>query len=109
MSTEDKRNDFPGHVLVDTSEAIGLNLVAGLFQYFTLNPIYDGLIEFEDSSRQLPMKIIPALHDQNITILVDNDSRDANRVLGSHGCAFLIPGAIGCFASVPPHRCTAQS
>src|SRR2546430_1727820 len=80
VGPEHERDDAESHVLVDPGQALRCHIYAGFFANLTANPGVWTLVQFEDTARQLPCSVVPALDDQNPIVVVGDHRGDADRV-----------------------------
>jgi hypothetical protein len=77
-AAEDQRNDTAGQVLVDPGEMLDFDLDSGLFPDLAPYAGLDVLVEFEHAAGRLPPAVVTPLDDENTTVLVDDDTSDAD-------------------------------
>jgi len=81
-AAEDQGDDAAGHVLVDASEGVGLNLEPCLLADLAAQPVVDSLVEFQDAAGGFPVLVVAAADKQDSAVVVGNDTADADGVAG---------------------------
>jgi hypothetical protein len=76
-AAEHKSDDPARHIFVDAAEAFHPYFDAGFLEDLRAYSLIEGFDQFEDTTGRLPALVVATPHRKDVTIIADDDSRDA--------------------------------